>query len=306
MMFYPTVVKYPSPKVPDDEKWEAGVYAGSFNPAHNGHMAIVKELRKRFKRVYCVVGYNPSKTYQVDPETRRHLLKYMLRRSGMDDVKVDFFPGNIWRYAKIKGAYMCRGIRTWEKDGNEEIFLNALNILGPIFIGWLNHEMWAHLYRKDILSFLMYSAPQRTIFFQADPSLSKVSSTKVRKLRKKGKPLGGSGLIPDDTAPVVEAIFSKPGTPVPSIASAEEFEEFQKIVDNAGEDQLSYDELKFYQRDSLSSASGSRYGTLKRPLANLASPRSSQHSDGSSQQRSPRVPRARRRRSSQASADTDD
>ena len=56
---------------------------------------------------------------------------------------------------------MYRGIRSWEKDGTEEMSLNVLNTLGPILLGPLK-------------------APIETHYLQSSGDLAKVSSTRVR------------------------------------------------------------------------------------------------------------------------------
>eukprot|EP00466_Bigelowiella_natans_P007539 jgi/Bigna1/83807/fgenesh1_pg.115_\ len=150
LTFFPLCIPYPYPRV---SRSGAGVYAGSFNPVHDGHIAILRAMRNRFDTIYAVVGYNPGKKYPVSPEQRAKLLKKMLLKNGLPQVKVDIVPGYIWRFAKEKGAVIPA-----------EIFLNFLNILGPIVLGPLQ-------------------SPMRTVFFQASPAYSKISSTKVRLLR---------------------------------------------------------------------------------------------------------------------------
>ena len=37
------------------------IYAGSFDPFHNGHLDIVKKASKLFDEVYVVIAKNPKK-----------------------------------------------------------------------------------------------------------------------------------------------------------------------------------------------------------------------------------------------------
>ena len=70
--------------------------------------------------------------------------------------------GYIWRYAKRIGATLFfRGIRSWEKDGPEERYLQILNTWGPLLYGPL-------------------AIPVPTIYIQGDPRYNHVSSTLVR------------------------------------------------------------------------------------------------------------------------------
>ena len=70
--------------------------------------------------------------------------------------------GYIWRYAKRVGATLLfRGIRSWEKDGNDERILQILNTWGPLLYGPLY-------------------VPIPTVFIEGDPKYNHVSSTLIR------------------------------------------------------------------------------------------------------------------------------
>jgi len=115
LTFTPEIIRYPYPRV--EKKERACVYSGSFNPAHDGHLAILRALRNRFETVYAIVGYNPLKKYPVTPERRADLLRKMLRKNGLPSIKVVVVPGLIFRFAKKHNAVMARGFRNLKKDG---------------------------------------------------------------------------------------------------------------------------------------------------------------------------------------------
>lgn len=76
--------------------------------------------------------------------------------------------GLIWRYAKREGATVFfRGIRSWEKDGNDERALQILNTWGPLLLGPL---FW----------------PIPTVYLEGNPKYNHVSSTLIRDLCSKG------------------------------------------------------------------------------------------------------------------------
>jgi len=146
------------------------VQAGSFNPPHRGHMQLLKYLSQRFRHVFVVIGFNPSKTYPVSPEQRKQLLETAIRELQLPNVSVHIWTDYIWRFANAMGSkYLVRGIRSWKKDIVEEKILEFLNHFGPFFIGGL----W----------------PIPTLYVKANPEFASVSSTKVRKLADNGTTL---------------------------------------------------------------------------------------------------------------------
>jgi cytidyltransferase-like protein len=106
------------------------ILAGSFNPPHKGHVAMLSHLSKRYQKVYAVIGFNPSKTYAVTPEQRSAVLKTMVEH--LENVEPVTVRGYIWRFALEKRAVaVYRGIRSWRLDGAAERFLELQNRVGP-------------------------------------------------------------------------------------------------------------------------------------------------------------------------------
>jgi pantetheine-phosphate adenylyltransferase len=135
------------------------VLAGSFNPPHEGHLAMIKHLAATHRRVHVAIGFNASKRYSVSPAERVALLREML--AALPNVEVATSHGYIWRHAVRVGATtLFRGIRTWQKDGPEERVLHLLNLLGPPFLG-------ARL-------------PIPTVFLEGDRRFTHLSSTLIR------------------------------------------------------------------------------------------------------------------------------
>lgn len=163
------------------------VFAASYNPPHYGHLRMLEYLSTKYGRVIAVVGFNPNKKYPVSPEERADLLREMLKlKPQTEHVVVEVVEGYIWRYAKRVGATLFfRGIRSWEKDGKDERFLQILNTWGPLLYGPL-------------------AIPIPTVYIEGDPKYNHVSSTLIRSICD----IGG-GEKEDEQTRSTEALLSE-------------------------------------------------------------------------------------------------
>jgi cytidyltransferase-like protein len=91
-LLHPTIIKYPWPK--NEAQNLTIVFAGSFNPPHNGHLSMVKYLADKYKEVILVIGMNPNKKYKVLPSARAEMLERMVASLGLDKSRV-----------RVKGEY---------------------------------------------------------------------------------------------------------------------------------------------------------------------------------------------------------
>jgi len=200
-LYWPVVLKYPWPSrkaelLRSGEEPRRVLFAGSFNPPHHGHLAMLRYLAQRYNEVIVVVGVNPDKKYLVSPVERAAIIKQIVDKEKVQGkVRVEVVSGYIWRFAmKEKVSIMFRGIRSWEKDGGEERFLYFLNLCGPILLGPLK---W----------------PLPTYFLEGKPEYNHVSSTLIRNLcaegRSKGKMPDLSEFVPKSVSSRVGAAYSK-------------------------------------------------------------------------------------------------
>jgi len=195
-LFFPTIISYPwnsaeSSEVESSrEKVEKVIFAGSFNPPHNGHYAMIEYLAKRYGEVIIIIGVNPLKKYDVNPENRVQIIRIMIKNIK-GNVSVQVVSGYIWRYAYTIGAkVLFRGVRSWEKDGKNELLLLFQNIYGPMILGPF----------KTI----------STIFLEGKTEFNHISSSLVREICQQ-KELNGttlSGLVPNNVADLIASTYS--------------------------------------------------------------------------------------------------
>lgn len=176
---FPVILSYPW-KNSENQQEDTAILAGSFNPPHYGHYAMLKYLSQRHAKVICVVGCNPNKKYAVTPGQRASLLRTMF--SDLPNVEVRVVTTYIWRYGKKRQCRLFyRGIRTWDKDGKDERSLQILNTWGPLILG----PTW----------------PIPTHYLEGNPEFNHISSTLIRNLLSSGEG--------DDSKSVVRAELVK-------------------------------------------------------------------------------------------------
>lgn len=141
-------------------KQRVGVYAGSFNPFHKGHLDIANQALVLFDKVVIAIGRNPAK----------------------DDVDRELFPYNS---VAIKDRFVVVPFH-----GLLANFLNELDLQ----MGYQDSEIFLirglrdgedlH-YEQNQLQFIREMYPSlRTVFFVCDRKYEHISSSALRQLKK--------------------------------------------------------------------------------------------------------------------------
>ncbi|MCB9594962.1 MAG: pantetheine-phosphate adenylyltransferase [Sandaracinaceae bacterium] len=137
------------------------VYAGTFDPFTFGHLSVVKEAVRLFSHVRVLVAVHPTKEPLFDLAERIAMAREVVGR--MPTVSCDGTAGMVVDYAReIGGTVLVRGLRG-EADAAYETRLAQNNReLGP-----------------EIL----------TVMLPAEPALSVVSSTELKRRARAGEPI---------------------------------------------------------------------------------------------------------------------
>ena len=106
-------------------KEEIGVFAGSFDPFTNGHLAVLKIALKAFKKVVILVMKNPHKSSMFSIKERIIIISEIIK--DIEGASVDTAAGYTVDYAvKIGAKQLIRGVRG-EKDVAYEYELMTKN-----------------------------------------------------------------------------------------------------------------------------------------------------------------------------------
>lgn len=139
-------------------KPKIGIYAGSFNPFHNGHLNILQKAERVFEKVIIAKGVNPEKLDNNEMNARSGILKYR---------QFETFVGLLTDYAKSKESNaditVIRGLRNGD-DLDYEV--NQLRFM---------EEM-----KPDL----------KLIFINCDKQFEHISSSSIRNLERIKEGLG--------------------------------------------------------------------------------------------------------------------
>ena len=144
-------VKFRVPKI--------GIYAGSFNPFHKGHMNILEKAEKIFDKVIISIGINPEKKFEIIYKKDR--LEELQRK--LNYRQIETFDGNLADYITSKSidcdTTLIRGLR----NGYD-----------------LSYEVNQFKYTKK------FNPDVKSIFIHCDQEFEHISSTDMRNMIKSG------------------------------------------------------------------------------------------------------------------------
>jgi nicotinate-nucleotide adenylyltransferase len=185
-----------------------GIYGGSFNPIHTGHISLAKLLIKNHSldEIWFVVSpLNPFKTAATDlleDDVRLEMTRIALE-------KEDRLVACDYEFHLSKPSYMWNTLRHLSADYPEFKF--------TLIIGadnWVAFDRWYHagdiLDNYDVLVYPRQDSPiDRTTMpvnvKLTDTPLFNISSTEIRNRINRGESL--KGLVPENIIPLVEEYY---------------------------------------------------------------------------------------------------
>lgn len=121
------------------------IYAGTFDPIHNGHIDVIERASKMFDEVIVVIAINSKKSHLFSEEERIDMTRDAL--SHLPNVEVMFFSGLIANLAKEnKAVALIRGLRTvtdFEYELQIALMNRKLSDIPTIFM--MPHEKYSYL-----------------------------------------------------------------------------------------------------------------------------------------------------------------
>ncbi len=168
-----------------EPKTTIGVFGGSFNPVHNGHIALAREVIGRGLADRILFVLSPLNPLKEHPETlvADHHRLAMLRLSlgDAEDIEVSDIE-----LSMPKPSYTINTLERLAEiypDANLRLLIGADNWL--IFDKWKEHEKIKQFYSPIIYPRSGYDCQEAL-----DLGLYDISSTQVRQLIKEGKDPG--------------------------------------------------------------------------------------------------------------------
>ena len=163
------------------------LYAGSFDPASNGHLDVVRQAVRLADRVVLAIGAHPGKTPLFSAEERLEMLQETcgpVARAANCELACVIFDGLVVTAARREGAtVLIRGLR----DGSD--FDYEMQMAG------MNGAM-----APDI----------QTVFLPASPAVRPITATLVRQIAAMGGDV--SGFVPAAVARRLTEKFKSKGS----------------------------------------------------------------------------------------------
>lgn len=189
------------------QKKKVGIFGGSFNPIHTGHIALAKSLCQQagLDEVWLMVSpMNPFKKEATDMLTDKLRLK-MAEQAIADEPKLKACD---YEFHMPKPSYTWHTLQALSQDFPHVSF--TLLIGGD---NWASFDKWFH--HEDILNhYPIVVYPRKGCNIGKVPSgvtivetpLLNISSTEIRQRIKEGKSI--HGMVPDCIEPLAMQYYS--------------------------------------------------------------------------------------------------
>ena len=176
-----------------------GIFGGSFNPIHCGHIALAKEILRQTELDEVWLMVSPQNPLKRETELLDDSLRYQLAQKALEGVAG--IEASDYEFHLPKPSYTWTTLQRLQQDYPDRVF--TLLIGGD---NWERFQRWYHW--KDILrhfDVVVYPRDGQAGTIQAD--LLPVSSTEVRERVRRGEPI--EGLVPAVIIDDVKRLYAK-------------------------------------------------------------------------------------------------
>lgn len=176
-----------------------GIFGGSFNPIHCGHIALAKEILRQTELDEVWLMVSPQNPLKEENELLDDSLRYQLAQKALEGV--EGIEASDYEFHLPKPSYTWTTLQRIQQDYPDREF--TLLIGGD---NWERFQRWYHW--KDILrnfDVVVYPREGQAGTIHAD--LLPVSSTEVRERVSKGESI--EGLVPAVIIDDVKRLYAR-------------------------------------------------------------------------------------------------
>jgi len=176
---------------------EIGIFGGSYNPIHNGHIALAQAVREQYGLDEVWLMVSPQNPLKRENALLDDLLRYEMACEALKDV--EGVKASDYELHLPKPSYTWNTLKKLKEDYPDYTFV--LLIGGD---NWAHFERWRHW--QDILrEYDVVVYPRDEHPGTIDVPLLPVSSTEIRQRVKEGKSI--VGLVPERIVPLVKQYY---------------------------------------------------------------------------------------------------
>ena len=176
---------------------KTGIFGGSFNPIHNGHIALAKAALEQcgLDEVWLMVS--PQNPLKMQTDLLADDLRYEMAQKALEGV--EGVVASDYEFGLPKPSYTWNTLQQLSKDEPNRQF--TLIIGGD---NWAHFERWRRW--KDILRHYQIAVyPRNQYIGTFDAPLINVSSTEIRQRVAQGESV--QGMVPDGIISLVKKYY---------------------------------------------------------------------------------------------------
>ena len=176
---------------------KTGIFGGSFNPIHNGHIALAKAALEQcgLDEVWLMVS--PQNPLKMQTDLLADDLRYEMAQKALEGV--EGVVASDYEFRLPKPSYTWNTLQQLSKDEPNRQF--TLIIGGD---NWAHFERWRHW--KDILRHYHIAVyPRNQYIGTFNAPLINVSSTEIRQRIAQGESV--QGMVPDGIISLVKKYY---------------------------------------------------------------------------------------------------